>query len=186
MHRSAVRPGDDVVVIGAGVIGLSIVQVLRARGVKSITVSGRRAARLALAKVCGAARVLDATHEDVLHSIEELTGGKGADVIFECAGNAVAFEQAQQMTHRGGKIVVVGLYEQPVTWNPVNIVTNDIDFIGIGLRFDLPGAISLMKAGKADTRPLITHRFPLSRIKEAMETQATSPEAVKVIIRPGD
>ena len=88
------------------------------------------------------------------------------------------------MTHRGGKIVVVGLYEQPVNWNPVNIVTNDIDLIGCGLRFDLPGAISLMKAGKADTRPLITHRFPLSQIKQAMETQATSPEAVKVILLP--
>jgi threonine dehydrogenase-like Zn-dependent dehydrogenase len=184
VNKTAPKPGDDVVVIGAGVIGLSVIQVLRAKGIKSIIVSGRRAARLALAKVCGATKVVDASVENILPVVEQLTHGKGADVVFECAGNAGSFEQAQRMTHRGGKIGVVGLYEQPVTWNPVNIVTNDIDFIGIGLRFDLPGAIALMKAGKVDTRPLITHQFPLSQVKQAFETQATSPDAVKVLVLP--
>ena len=178
------RPGDDVVVIGAGVIGLCTVQVLKDAGVNSVIVSGRRAGRLALAKKCGADLVVDAASEDALPLVQEATSGKGADLVFDCAGTAGTFEQALRMVHRGGKVVLVGLYEQPFSWNPVVTVTNDIDLIGCGLRFDLPGAIRLLDSGRVDTKPLITHEFPLAEIREAFETQATAQDAVKVLVKP--
>ncbi|MCJ7605275.1 MAG: alcohol dehydrogenase catalytic domain-containing protein, partial [Dehalococcoidales bacterium] len=83
------RPGDAVAVIGAGVIGLCTVLVLRARGIENIMLSGRRAGRLKLAKECGATTVIDAAREDIVPVVWEKTGGRGADVVFDCAGATV-------------------------------------------------------------------------------------------------
>ena len=127
---------------------------------------------------------MDAAREDIVPVVREATSGKGADVVFECAGTAPAFHQALQIVHRGGHVELVGLYEEPISWNPVFIVTNDITLGGCGLRFDLPGAVELLQSGQVDTGPLITHQFPLARIKEAFETQLTSPDAVKVLVKP--
>lgn len=141
VNKSNPQPGDTVVVIGAGVIGLSAVMALRARGIDDIIVSGRRVNRLKLAEKYGARLVLDAATNDIAPVVQEVTDGKGADVVLECAGTTETFLQALQLVHKGGKIGLVGLYEEPVEWNPVTIVTTDVDLISCGLRFDLPGAM---------------------------------------------
>jgi 2-desacetyl-2-hydroxyethyl bacteriochlorophyllide A dehydrogenase len=182
--RAQVKPEDAVVVIGAGVIGLCIVKVLKAFGVKTVIISGRRAGRLTIAEESGADVVVDAARDDIVPVASEATSGRGADVVFECAGTAVSFEQSLRLAHRGSRVVLVGLYEEPISWDPTFIVSNDIDFIGAGLRFDLPGAIGLMESGRVDTRQLITHRFPLDDAREAFETQLAAEDAIKVIIKP--
>ena len=184
VDRSHPRPEDTVVVIGVGVIGLCIVKVLKARGFKNIIVSGRRAGRLKLAKQSGARVVVDAAKEDIVPRVKKLTDSRGADIVYECAGNAETFRQALSMVHRGGRVEVVGLYEEPITWDPTYIVSNDIDIGGTGLAFNLPGAMELMKSGQVDTLPLVTHQFPLDKIKEAFETQLTADDAVKVMVKP--
>jgi 2-desacetyl-2-hydroxyethyl bacteriochlorophyllide A dehydrogenase len=185
VDRSAPRPGDAVVVIGAGVIGLGIVRVLKAKGIDNIILSGRREGRLRLARESGARVVFDAAVEkDLVARVWELTEGRGAEIVYECAGSPATFEQALRMVHRGGRVEEVGLFEEPVTWNPTFIVSNDIDIGGTGLAFNLPGAIELLESGRVDTRPLITHEFPLERIKEAFETQLGAPDAVKVLVKP--
>jgi 2-desacetyl-2-hydroxyethyl bacteriochlorophyllide A dehydrogenase len=182
--RSRPRPEDTIVVIGAGVIGLCIVRVLKARGFNRIILSGRRAGRLRLAAESGAEVVVDAAREDIVPRVRELTDARGADIVYECAGSPATFEQALQMVHRGGRVEVVGLYEEPITWDPTFIVSNDIDIGGTGLAFNLPGAMELLESGQVDTRPLITHEFPLDEIKEAFETQLTADDAVKVMVKP--
>lgn len=184
VQRAQPQPGDTVVIIGAGIIGLCIAQVLRAQGIKDIIVSGRRSKRLELAQTCGASIVIDAVREDAVPVVMEATYGRGADIVFECAGSETTFEQSLRMVHRGGKVALVGLYEQPVNWNPVSIVGHNIDLIGCGLRFDLPGAMALIASGRVDTQPLITHEFPLDKVKEAFETQLKSDDAVKVLVKP--
>jgi (R,R)-butanediol dehydrogenase / meso-butanediol dehydrogenase / diacetyl reductase len=174
---------DTVVVIGLGIIGICIVQILKSLGVKQIIASGRRSERLQAARSGGADIVVDAAREDLVSVVKELNSGKGADIVFECAGNAASFEQAMHITHRGGKIDIVGLYEQPFSWNPSSIATTDITLVGCGLRWDLPGAAALMQQGKVNTRPLVTHRFPLERIREGFETQANDKSAIKVMIK---
>jgi len=88
------------------------------------------------------------------------------------------------MVHRGAKIEMVGLYDKPFMWNPSFLPGNDITLIGCGLRWDLPGAVKLMKEGKVNTKPLITHTFPLDRVKDAFDTQIKAPDAIKVVIKP--
>ncbi|MEE8412955.1 MAG: alcohol dehydrogenase catalytic domain-containing protein, partial [Dehalococcoidales bacterium] len=178
------QPGDTAVVIGLGIIGLCIVQILKSMGVSRIIASGRRAKRLQLAKEGGADVVIDAAAEDALPVVAEISEGKGADVVFEVAGTTDTFQQSLKMVHRGGKIDIVGLYQEPITWNPSFIVSNDITIFGCGLRFDLPGAVELLESGKVDTRPLVTHQFPLEKVKEAFATQAGVAEAIKVLVNP--
>jgi 2-desacetyl-2-hydroxyethyl bacteriochlorophyllide A dehydrogenase len=184
VDRSHPRPEDAVVVIGAGVIGLCIVKVLKARGVDNIILSGRREGRLKLARPSGARVVVDASKEDIVARVKKLTDSRGADIVYECAGNAQTFRQALEMVHRGGRVEVVGLYEEPITWDPTYIVSNDIDIGGTGLAFNLPGAMELMESGQVDTLPLVTHQFPLDDIKEAFETQLKADDAVKVMVKP--
>lgn len=178
------KPADTVVVIGLGIIGLCIVQVLRARGVKNVIASGRRSNRLKLAEESGARIVMDAAKDDIALGIKEMTSGKMADIVFEVAGTPDSFKQSLEIVHRGGKVDVVGLYEQPVTWNPGIIAMQDVTLVGCGLNWDIPGAVNLMENGQVDTRPFITHKYPLEMIKEAYDTQLENREAVKVLIEP--
>ena len=178
------QPEDTVVIIGLGIIGLCIIQILKAMGVNQIMVSGRRAKRLQLAKESGATMVVDAAKEDIVPIVKELNSGKGADIVFDCAGSSTTYQQSIQMVHRGGKVNLVGLYQEPINWNPSFIVSNDITLIGCGLRWDLPGAVDLLQSGTVNTKPLITHEFPLDKTKEAFDTQLEAQDAIKVLVKP--
>jgi threonine dehydrogenase-like Zn-dependent dehydrogenase len=155
---------------------------LKSRGVGCIIASGRRPLRLKLAKEAGADIVNDAAVSDVYPAVMKATARKGADLVFECAGNESSFNQALQIPHRGGKINLVGLFEQPIHWNPSIIAGNDLTLIGCGLRWDLPGAVKLLQQGIVKAKPLITHHFPLERLQEAFLAQQNDPNAIKVMV----
>ncbi|MFC2015106.1 zinc-binding dehydrogenase [Chloroflexota bacterium] len=176
------KPGDIAVVIGVGFIGLAVVQILKSIGVAQIFVSGRRARRLQLAKESGADVVVDAAKDDIVPVVNEANSGRKADLVFDVAGGEDTFRQAMQMVHRGSKIDLIGLSQQEVTWKPTSIVGSDIILAGCGLRWDLPGAVALMESGKVNAKPLISHQFPLEKVKEAFDTQVGVQDAVKVIV----
>lgn len=176
------QKGDTVVVIGCGFIGLVIIQICKSLGVKRVIASGHRPRRLALARESGADIIVDGATEDVVPIVKERTGGVGADIVFEVAGTEPAFRQAVQMVRRGGKIDVVGLYGQPFNFSP-SAIGHDVSLINCGLRWDLPGAINLMEKGAVRTKPLISHVFPLEKVKEAFDTQLKVPDAVKVVVK---
>lgn len=177
------RPEDTVVILGAGMIGLCAVPVLKAMGVSQVIVSGRRAKRLQLAREYGADLVVDAAREDIVPIVEQATSGRGADIVLECAGVSATFEQAVAMTHRFGKIALVGIFEEPIGWNPNIAVVRNTTLIGC-LGSDPRSSVDLLTSGKVDTMPLITHEFPLDRAQEAFETQLTADDAVKVLLKP--
>jgi len=182
VNQTDPQPDDNVVVIGLGIIGIFIVQILKARGVKKIIASGRRATRLQLASRAGAEVVVDGSAEDIVKVVRQTTGTRGADIVYECAGTEATFNQALQAVHRGGKVDMVGLYEEEIRWNPSFIAGNDLTLIGCGLHWDLPGAVDLLKTGQVNTNGLITHHYPLERITEAFLTQQNDKEAIKVMI----
>ncbi len=184
VQQAQPKPDNVIVVLGLGIIGLCIIQILKSLGVKQIYASGHREKRINLAANSGAIVAVDASKEDILPSVTEKSGGRGADIVFDVAGSESTFYQALQMTHRGGKVELVGLYSSSFEWNPSVLVSNDISLLGCGLKWDLPGAIELMETGKVDVKPFITHKFSLDRVKEAFDTQIMSTEAVKVMIIP--
>jgi 2-desacetyl-2-hydroxyethyl bacteriochlorophyllide A dehydrogenase len=183
IKKAQPKETDTVVVLGAGIIGLNSIQVLKAMGVSKILVSGRRNSRLKAAKICGADVVVDAAQEDVLQRLGEATSAMGADIVVECAGVQETFNQAIELVHGGGKIMLVGVYEQPLTWDPLKAISKNITLVGC-LGGNFPGAIELLQSKQVNTRPLITHTFPLEEAQEAFRTQIRDPEAIKVMIRP--
>jgi 2-desacetyl-2-hydroxyethyl bacteriochlorophyllide A dehydrogenase len=182
VNQTKPQPQDSVVVIGLGIIGLCIVQILKSRGVQQIIASGRRPLRLKLAKQGGADIVLDAEKDSVIPTIMQATASKGADIVYECAGNESSFNQALKIIHRGGTIDLVGLFEQSMTWTPSDLAKNDLTMIGCGLHWDLPGAVKLLKNGSVSTADMVTHKFPLEKINEAFLTQQNDRNAIKVLV----
>jgi 2-desacetyl-2-hydroxyethyl bacteriochlorophyllide A dehydrogenase len=184
VQQSHPQKDETAVVIGLGIIGLGVVQILQSLGVKQIIASGRREQRLRLAKEGGASIVVDAARDDVVPVVEKATNGKGADVVYDVAGYESTFQQALTMVHRGGRVDLIGLYGKPFLWSPSSLVGRDVDLLGCGLRWDIPGAMALLESKKVNAKPLVTHKFPLDKIKEAFEIQIKAPDAIKVVVNP--
>ncbi|HOJ51766.1 MAG TPA: alcohol dehydrogenase catalytic domain-containing protein [Syntrophales bacterium] len=180
VNRAQPKPEDTVLVIGLGVIGLHAIQVLKALGVRRVIASGRRASRLEAARVLGADHVIDAAREDTEKAVMELTGHIGVDIVIECAGQQVTFDQSMALVKGGGKVMLVGVYEKPLTWDPLSAIAKNVSLIGC-LGGNFPACINLLQSGQVKVRPLITHTFSLDQAAEAFTTQLTDPGAIKVM-----
>jgi len=183
VNRSQPKENEIVAVIGLGVIGLYAIQVLKATGVKQILASGRRPSRLAAAKTCGADIVIDAARENAAQIIMEASGNLGVNTVFECAGTQATFDQCVAVTRGGGKIMLVGVYEEPLTWQPLSMISKNLTLIGC-LGGNFPAVIELLKEGRVTTQNMISHRFSLDEAAEAFRTQDREPSAIKVMIKP--
>jgi threonine dehydrogenase-like Zn-dependent dehydrogenase len=182
VRKAQPKETDTAVVFGAGIIGLNSIQVLRSMRLSKILATGRRPARLQAAKTCGASLALESDSE-VIKTIMEATSGLGADLAVECAGVQETFDQAVEVVRGGGRIMLVGIFEKPLTWDPLKVISKNISLAGC-LGGNFPGAIDLLQKGLVDTSPLISHAFSLDKAQEAFQVQLRNPEAIKVIIKP--
>ena len=185
---------DTVVILGMGMIGQCTLQTFRAAGVSKIIVTEVGTKRLEVAKAMGADVVINAAEEDPVQRVREATSGMGADIVVECAGMAITFRQATEMVRGSlqqafetvrpdGKIMLVGIYEQPVQWLPNSVIRKSVRMIGCYAgRF--PPVIELLKARKVNTRLLVTHEYPLDKISTAFDAQSNTGESIKVMIKP--
>lgn len=193
-RRAEPRHEDIVVVLGAGMIGQCAMQSFKAMGVAKVIISEVSKKRLEVAKATGADIIINAAEEDPVQRVREVTSGVGADIVAECAGAPITFQQAIGMVRGSlqqafekerpdGKIMLVGVYEEPIAWMPIMVINNSVRMIGCFAGDFLP-AIDLLKTGKVNSKPLITHEFPLDRAKEAFEAQLKTDESIKVLIKP--
>ena len=106
--RGDVTLGQDVVILGAGCIGLLTMMTCKARGAGRVIISDLFSKRLDKALELGADAVIDASTEDTVARVMELTEGRGADVVFETAGNSHTAAETSDLVRRGGVIVFVG------------------------------------------------------------------------------
>jgi (R,R)-butanediol dehydrogenase/meso-butanediol dehydrogenase/diacetyl reductase len=130
IRRAEVEPGMHAVVFGAGPIGIGTYLGLRTFGVDAVTVVEPSAPRRAAIAALGAPDVLDPSTDDVDGVVRARTGGRGADVVFECAGVTASFVQALRVSGPRGRIVVVAIYEDPVEWNPSLLMMEEIEIRG--------------------------------------------------------
>jgi threonine dehydrogenase-like Zn-dependent dehydrogenase len=107
----------------------------------------------------------------------------GVNTVIECAGMQATFDQSVAMVRGGGKIMLVGVYEEPLTWNPLTVISKNLSLIGC-LGGNFPACIDLLRNGKISAKPMITHKFPLNQAAEAFRTQLQHPDAIKVLIMP--
>jgi 2-desacetyl-2-hydroxyethyl bacteriochlorophyllide A dehydrogenase len=186
VEEARIREGATIMILGAGVIGLGVLQACKAAGAAKVIVSEPSGMRRDMARKLGADVVLNPLESDPVDAIAEVTSGRLANVIFECSGAAVAFRQAPLMIQPFGKIMQVGIFEKNLELPP-NLMKLMFQFRNVtlrgcgGQRWDK--ALELMQSGKIKTNDLVTQTFSIDNVKEAFETQANSDEAIKVLVK---
>jgi len=183
---SRIELGDDVVVIGAGPIGLKHVQLARCLGARVI-VSDPLLARLELARRLGAHDTINPVQEDPIARVQELTAGLGAKTVIVAVGDVRAQQQALQMAGINGTVnFFAGTYppaEFPLNPNLVHyrqlVVTGSHDYTP----HDFTTALRLIAFGIVQVAPLISHRLPLTEIREGFELVA-GRRGLKVMLLP--
>jgi L-iditol 2-dehydrogenase len=180
-----VRPGVAVAVLGCGPIGLLIVQLARIAGAARIFATDRMPHRLEAAQACGATETFLVSDDQSLDLVWRATGGQGAAVTFEVAGENAAVEMAVETARPGGRVVLVGIPSDDWTGFTASTARRKGLTIKLTRRMKLTylRAIQLVERGLVDVRSLVTHRFPLAQAARAFET-AQRREGLKVIIEP--
>lgn len=170
VRRGRIDLGDDVVIIGVGLLGLIIIQLARIAGAGRIIAVGR-GHRLEVAGEVGADQKIDREQSVVVEKVMELTGGVGADVVFEVAGAKEAVLHSLECVRKGGKVVLAGIgVKKGVSFDTNRIVLDEIEIIGTrGAPNALSESIKLLSSGRLNVKPLVTHKLPLSDIKKGIE-----------------
>ena len=168
--RGQVSPGDQVVVFGCGGIGANVVQVAAVLGARVVAVDISEE-KLEWARKLGAAETIDPSGEERIEKlVRKLTGG-GADVAFECVGTPATQEQAFASTRNGGRLVMVGYSPKPMKLNSGRVMFREMEVVGsLGCRSaDYPRVIEMVRRGKLRVADLVTARYALEDINEAMD-----------------
>ncbi|RMH23657.1 MAG: hypothetical protein D6701_00080 [Gemmatimonadetes bacterium] len=183
-RRGAVQPGDRVVVIGCGGVGLNVVQTAVALGGRVVAVD-LSADKLERARALGATAVLNPGEVERLdRAVRELTEG-GADVAFEVVGRASTQEQALACLRTGGRLVLVGYSPETMGLNAGRVMFRELSVVGsLGCPpIDYPRVIELVRQGRLEVKSMVTHRFPLEAIDDAFAVLRAG-EAVRAVVTP--
>lgn len=190
IENDHIQPDDTVVIVGQGLVGSLMLQVARANGQGRLVAVDALPNRCALASELEADKVINAADEDPVARVQELTGGKGADVVIYAVGGRAglrAFDQAQRMAASGGLLQVVGLYED----DPLPLSSSEIQrkrLIGGALPDSdrvaaTKRSLELLTQGRIATDRMVTHRFPYRQAPEAFHFLHDHPEtALGVLI----
>lgn len=192
VRRAPVAPYATAAVIGTGAIGMNVGQVVRSRGAARVVMVGTRPQPLEIAREAGAADEGVAGSEgDPVKAVLDLTGGEGAEVVYETVGgDAPTLEQAVQMARRGGTICVMGIFTTPPALDERTAYRKELTIAWCNSYSKWDGvseyeiALDLLATGRVRAEPLITHHFPLEKIGEAFAAAADkkSSGAIKVLV----
>jgi 2-desacetyl-2-hydroxyethyl bacteriochlorophyllide A dehydrogenase len=177
--------GQTALVLGLGTIGQQVLQVLKASGAGRVIGVDLSPLRLAAAETLGAEAADGAPGIDAALAATLGEGGE-VDVVFECSGVPALAGAALEVVKGGGTIVVLALYDDPVSFNPTVLVQKEIRMQGsIAYTSDDFGeAVALIARGAVQSAPLITQREPLDAVADAFAIQLEKDRSLKVLIMP--
>ena len=179
-----VTPGDTVVIVGAGPIGLAAITTCKLYSPSSVIVVDSAPARQKAALDQGADLTFG-PEDDVVETIKELTGGLGADVAIEAVGVPATFELCTQVVRPGGRVANVGVHGAPATLHLEELWIKDITItMGLVDTWTTPRLLSMLAAGRLSMPGLITHRFGLDEMQDAYDVFSRAGEtgALKVAL----
>ncbi len=188
VRNSGLKLGDSVGIIGAGPIGLLVLQAAKAAGAGKVFVSEPAPARAKAAAALGADAVLDPSKEDVTARMVELTGGHGPDVIFDCAGIKSTLDQALNTVRRSGQVVLVAVPWEPMPLLPVDWMAREIRLQSSwgSTPGDWHVSLELMRSGKISMKPLLSESsfIPLDGIEKTFAALMKPSTQLQVVVRP--
>jgi alcohol dehydrogenase len=179
-----VRPGNTVVVVGAGPIGLAAILTARLYSPAHIIAVDKAQSRLTAAKLFGADTTILAD-DNPLGAVRSITGGLGADVVMEAVGTPETFELCTTMVRPGGRLTNIGVHGKPATLHLEDLWIRNVTITtGLVDTYSTPRLLDMVVAGQIDTGHMITHRFALDQIIEAYDVFARAGQtgALKVAL----
>ncbi len=188
LNRAKVKPGSTVVVFGCGGVGLNVIQAAELAGAGRIIAVDRLPYKLGLAEEFGATHQVNASTEDPVRRVSEITGGFGADYAFEAIGAPRVIETMLDCLHRGGEAYVIGVspHGSKITIDPSLLVQERVlsgsSFGGSRQRVDLPMIVDLFMSGKVKLRELISRRLGLDDINHAFDLLDRGEVARSVLV----
>jgi S-(hydroxymethyl)glutathione dehydrogenase / alcohol dehydrogenase len=190
LNLAEVQAGSSVAVVGCGALGLWMIQGARVAGATTIVAVEPRGERRELARAVGATHALDPADGDPVAAVKALTGGRGADYALEAAGPPEAMAQALAMTRPAGTMVPAGweTLSSTVTLPAVDFAVGgkriqSCQYGGAHIRRDVPRFAGMLEAGLLDAVPLVSRRFALEEVNEALAA-ASRRELITAVIVP--
>ena len=186
MRSAGIERGDRVVVVGAGIMGILHLMLAKQAGA-TVYVSELDGHRIDFALKMGADAIIDA-NGSLLEQIKELTEGRGADVIFCAVSVGAVVEQAVEAVSNGGRVhVYASIHPRgaKISIDPNLFHSKEIVLTGTMSqdREDMRQAVQMISSGLIDLKPLISDRYPLHQLEEALQA-AIQPDTYRVIVMP--
>ena len=189
VNRAQVAPGSSVAVLGVGGVGLNAIQGARLVGAHPIVAIDLVDIKLEMSSAFGATHTVNAARDDVQAAVSEITGGRLADYVFVTVGSVAAAERAYSLAGRRGTVVFVGIPDWvskvPIPIGPTISTEKTITGSLMGstrLSVDVPWLVALYEAHRLKLDELITARYPLSQINDAITSTASGSVLRNVIV----
>ena len=180
-------PGETVTIIGPGPIGLACLKLAYVLGAGKVILVGTRKSRLDVGKKLGADEIINVKNNELISKIDELTSKIGSDLVIECSGSPIGASNAIKIVKKNGRVCFLGIYHEDIKIDLNRAVQYNLR-IGVGKAegmWCLERAIPLMADGRLKLDSIITHKFPLTEINDAINTfKKRIGGAIKVIINP--
>jgi len=185
-NRAPISNEDTVVVIGAGTIGLFILQAARLRGAAKVIAVDINEFRLDLAKKLGADKLINPLKSNLSEAVLQETEGKGANVTLEAVGYAKTFADAVAITRMGGYVVAVGNLEKNAKFDLQQLIARELTFTGsYASSGEFRDCIELVASGKINVEPLISDVLPMQEGPDAFDRLLKAEEnLVKIVLEP--
>jgi len=189
MNTAAVEAGSSVVVIGTGGVGLNAVQGAAISGAREIVAIDIADEKLAAATAFGATRTVNSLREDAAEAVADATNGRRADYVFVTVGAKAAIEQGLGLMRRGGTTVIVGMPAAGVTteFDPVGLADDGQRIVGskmgaARIQIDIPNLLTLYGQGRLKLDELITGRYALEEINDAIDSARRGDALRNVVV----
>lgn len=187
VNRTPIKLGDTVAVIGAGIIGLMLLQAAKLAGAARVFVTDILEYRLDFARSLGADMTVNAAAEDPVQKIRKATHGLGVNVALEAVGLEVTVRQAMEMAAIEGKLTIIGNLAKTMTLDIQDAVLKEFDIKGsyCYTQEDFRRAVNFIEDRRIDVKSLITNVFPLDEAEKGFELlEKKTDRVLKVLLTP--
>ncbi|MFQ6036006.1 MAG: zinc-binding dehydrogenase [Sedimentisphaerales bacterium] len=185
-NRAGILSSDTVVIIGAGTIGLFVLQACKLKGAGKVIVCDINEFRLAVAKKLGADQLINPEKSNLSEVILKETSNKGADITFEVVGFAATFQRGISVTKAGGHLVAIGNLQKMAEFNLQELVARELTVTGsYASAGEYRDGIDLVASGKINVQPLISDVLPLADGPSAFDRLLKAEEnLLKIVLEP--
>lgn len=183
VNRAGVRIGDCVAVVGAGTIGLCMIQAVKLAGASHVAAIDISDFHLDMARSLGADILINSSHTDPVEEVKKCFRGIGADVTLEAVGIGETYRQASLMTRKRGTLVLFGAAKETARMHLYPFLHRELNMVGCtGFDVEVDIGLQMILEGKMQVQPLITCKYPIEQTEEAIKKAIEDSDNVLKII----